>query len=84
LVQTLITKLLEVSSVELSKGEYALTMVMPTKDIFGNWIKHFICGDYRLMNMWMCFDKYAMPLLEKIFNAFGQAKFFSTLDLCLG
>jgi hypothetical protein len=60
-------------------------MVMLTKkDIFGNWIKHFMCGDYKLVNKWMCFDIYAMPLLDKIFIAFGQAKFFNTLDLCFG
>jgi hypothetical protein len=38
LVQTQITKLLDVGLVELSRGEYASTIVMPTKkDIFGNW-----------------------------------------------
>jgi hypothetical protein len=26
-------------------------------------------------------DKYAMPLLEEIFNALGQIKVFNTLDL---
>jgi len=74
---------MEVGLVKLSQGECASTMVMPTKkDIFGNWIKHFMCGDYRLVNKWICFDKYAMPLLDKIFNALGQVKFFSALDLC--
>ncbi len=33
------------------------------------------------MNKWTYSDKYAMPLLEEIFDAFGHAKVFSTLDL---
>jgi hypothetical protein len=33
--------------VELSKKEYASTTIMPTKkDIFGNWTKYQMCGDY--------------------------------------
>jgi hypothetical protein len=33
--------------VELSKREYASTTIMPTKkDIFGNWTKCQMCGDY--------------------------------------
>ncbi len=32
---------------ELSKKEYASTTIMPTKkDIFGNWTKYQMCGDY--------------------------------------
>jgi hypothetical protein len=30
---------------------------------------------------WTHSNKYVMPLLEEIFNAFGQAKVFNTLDL---
>ncbi len=40
-----------------------------------------MCGDYRLVNKWTCSNKYVMPLLEEIFDAFRQAKVFSTLDL---
>jgi hypothetical protein len=44
-------KLLEVGLVELSKGEYALTTFMhATKDIFGNWTKCQMHGDYRLVD----------------------------------
>ncbi len=51
LVHALITKLLDVSLVELCKDEYASTIVMPVKkDIFGNWIEHRMCGDYHQMN----------------------------------
>ncbi len=66
---------------ELSRGGYASTTMMPTKDIFGNWIKHRMCGDYHLMNKWTRSKKYAMPLLEEIFDALGQAKVFNTFGL---
>ncbi len=57
---------------ELFKGEYVSAIVMLTKkDIFGNWIKRHICGDYCSVNKWTCSDKYAMPLSEEIFDAFG-------------
>jgi putative transposase len=71
--------------VELSKGEYASTIVMSCKkDIFGNWTKRRMCGDYCLVNKWIHSDKYAMPLPKEIFDALGQAKVFSTLDLRSG
>jgi hypothetical protein len=38
-------------------------------------------GDYHLMNKQTRLDKYAMPLLEEIFDALVQAKVFSTLVL---
>ncbi len=66
------TKLLDVGLVELSRGEYALTIVMlAKKDIFGNWIKRCMCGDYCSMNKHTCSNKYAMPLFEEIFDALG-------------
>jgi len=56
--------------VELSRGEYDLTTMMPTKkDIFGNWIEHYMCGDYCLVNKWTRSKKYAMPLSKEIFDA---------------
>jgi len=39
-----------------------------------------MCGDYHLVNKWTHLDKYAMPLLEEIFDGLGQAKVFNTLD----
>jgi hypothetical protein len=71
LVLTQITKLLDVGLVELSRGEYVSTKSMPTKDIFGNGTKRYMCGDYCSMNKRTCLDKYAMPLPEEIFHAFG-------------
>jgi hypothetical protein len=74
-----------VGLVELFMEEYVLAIVMPTKkNIFGNWIPLQLCGDYRLVNKWTCSDKYAMPLLKEIFDALGQAKVLSTLDLRCG
>jgi hypothetical protein len=36
---------------ELSKGEYAFAILMPTKkDIFGNWTEWCMCGDYHPIN----------------------------------
>jgi hypothetical protein len=40
-----------------------------------------MCGDDHMMKKPTRSNKYAMPLLEKIFYAFGQTKVFSTLDL---
>jgi hypothetical protein len=37
--------------VDLSKGEYVLTTLMPTKkDIVNNWTERNMCEDYHLMN----------------------------------
>ncbi len=70
---------------EMSRGEYALTVVMPTKkDIFGNWTKGRMCGDFCRVNKRTCLDKYAMPLPKEIFDDFGQTKVFNTLDLRFG
>ncbi len=41
------------------------------KGNFGNWTKCCMCGDYRAMNKQTYFAKYAMPLCEEIFDAFG-------------
>ncbi len=71
LVQAWTIKLLDVGLVELSKGEYASTTLMLAKDIFGNWTKHCMCGDYRPMNKQTHSNKYAMSLLVDFFYAFG-------------
>jgi hypothetical protein len=38
-----------------------------------------MCGDYRFINKWIWFDKYAMP--KEIFAIAPQAKVFNILDL---
>jgi hypothetical protein len=53
------------------------------KDIFGDWNKRCMCGDYSLVNKQTHPDKYVVPLPEEIFDAFAQAKVFNTLDLRL-
>jgi len=40
-----------------------------------------MCGEYHLVIKHMHSEKYAMPLLEKIFDALVQAKVFNSLDL---
>jgi hypothetical protein len=66
LVQAWIIELLDVSLVELFKGEYALIIVMPPKiGIIRNWM----CGDYHLVNKWTHSNKYVMPLLKESFDA---------------
>jgi hypothetical protein len=65
----------------LFMGDYALAIVMLTKkDIFYNWTKHHMCGDYHLVNIQIHLDNYAMPLLEEIFNTLKHAKAFNTLE----
>ncbi len=82
LVQAWKTKLLDACLVELLKGEYVpATMMLAKKDIFGNWSECCMCGEYRLFNKCTYSNKYAMPLLEEIFDALGQAKVFNTLEL---
>ncbi len=51
------------------------------KDIFCNWIEHWMCGDYGPINKQTQFDKYAMSLLKEIFYSINQAKVFNALDL---
>jgi hypothetical protein len=69
-------KLVDVSLMELSKGEYALATMMPTKkDIFGNWIIRHMCGDYHPMYKWTHLNKYVMPLLEEVFDALRRPRF---------
>jgi hypothetical protein len=53
--------LLDVGLVELFKGEYASTIVMLAKDIFGNWTERHMCGDYCMVNSWTHSNKYVYP-----------------------
>jgi hypothetical protein len=64
--------LLDAGLVELSRGDYASTiMMLAKKDIFGNWTEQCMCGNYGLVNKRTCLDKYAMPLPEEIFDTLG-------------
>jgi len=75
LVQAWTVELLDLSLVELSKGEYVSTTVMLTKIyIFGNWTKNCMCEDCHLVNKQTHLDKYSMLLLENIFDVLGQSK----------
>ncbi len=62
-----------------SKGEYAFaTFMYAKKDIFGNWTTCQMHGDYRFVDK---FNKYAMPLLEEIFDFIFHAKVLNILEL---
>jgi hypothetical protein len=51
LIQSWTLDQLEAGLVELSHGEYASTIVMPTKkDVHGNYMDRRMCGDYRPIN----------------------------------
>ncbi len=77
--------LLEIKLVELSHGEYASAIVMPAKkDVHGNYMDKRMCGDYCPINRQTKFDKYAMPILEEIFDVVGHARVFSTFNLRAG
>jgi len=59
-------ELLNLKFVKLFKREYALTIVIPTKkDIFDDWIEHWMCENYRFVNKWTWFNKYAMSFITK-------------------
>jgi len=84
MIQDRTKELLEAGLVELvpTDCEYTSAMVMPfKKDIFGNWTKKRMYGDYWRIYRFTKSDRYAMPTLEENFDAIGNAKVFSTLDL---
>jgi hypothetical protein len=87
MIQARTTELVEAGLVELAPPdcEYASAIVMPSKkDIYGNWTKKRMCGDYRRINKFTKSDRYAMPIPEENFEAIGHAKVFNTFDLLSG
>jgi hypothetical protein len=87
MIQARTAELVEAGLVELAPSdcEYRSATVMPSKkDIYGNWTKKRMCGDYRRINKFTKSDRYAMPTPEENFKAIGHAKVFNTLDLCSG
>ena len=44
------------------------------KDIFGNWRKKWMCGDYQLINKQTKLNQYALSASKEIFDAIGHAK----------
>ncbi len=67
--------------VELSRGEYALAiMILTKKDIFGNWIEHYMCGDYRLVKT----NPFIQICHFLTLDALGYAKVFNRLDSRFG
>jgi hypothetical protein len=87
MIQARTAELVEARLVELAPSdcEYASATVMPSKkDIYGNWTKKRMCGDYRRINKFTKSNRYAMPTPKDNFEAIGHAKVFSTLDLRSG
>jgi hypothetical protein len=87
MIQACTKELVNAGLVELAPPdcEYASAMVMLSKkDIYGNWTEKRMCGDYRKINKFTKFDRYAMPTLEENFEAIRHVKVFSTLNLRSG
>jgi hypothetical protein len=87
MIQARTVELMKAGLVELAPPdcEYASATVMPSKkDIYGNWTKKRMCGDYMRISKFTKSERYAMPTPEENFEAIGHAKVFSTLDLRLG
>ena len=78
-VQARCQELLAARLIELSNGKYACATVMPLKkDIFGNWMKKRMCGNYRLVNRKTKSEWYPMPIPEELVDAIGFCRVFST------
>jgi hypothetical protein len=87
MIQARTAELVEVGLVELAPPdcEYAsMTVMLSKKDIYGNWTKKRMCGDYRRIIKFTKSDRYAMPTPEENFEAIEHAKVFSTLNLRSG
>jgi len=84
-IQTCCQELLATGLIELFNDEYACATVMPSKkDIFGNWTKEHMCGNYCPMNYKTKLDRYPIPMPKEIFDVEGFLQVFSTLDLLSG
>ncbi len=85
LIQNRTLDLLEAGLMELIHGQYASADVMPIKkDVHGNYMDRWMCGDYHPINRQTKFDKYAMLTPEEIFDVVGHARVFNILDLRAG
>jgi len=56
--------------------------MMSTKNVFGNWTKYRMCGDYCLVNNEPIWTNMLCPyVIKDIFDDLKQVKVFSTLTL---
>jgi len=82
LIRSRTLDLLEVGLVELLHGEYvSATVMLAKKDVHGNYMDRWMCGDYCPINRHTKSDKYAVPTPEEIFDVVGHARVFNTFDL---
>jgi len=58
--------------------------MLTKKDPARLWTKKRMCGDYRPLNLVTPQDRYAMPILKKLFNSIGDANIFTIMDLRQG
>ena len=87
IIQARTAELLGAGLVELASSdcEYAFATIMPSKkDIYGNWTKKRMCGDYRRIDKFTKSDCYTMLTPKENFEAIGHTKVISTLDLHSG
>jgi len=56
-------------------------LVVPKKDLSGNWTKVRICIDPRALNKQLQPDKYPLPLVKDVFTFFAKCSIFSVIDL---
>lgn len=56
-------------------------LVVPKKDLDGNWTKVRVCEDPRAINQQTKPDRFPLPLIQDIFRFFGSCAIFSTIDL---
>lgn len=82
LIKAQIEELLDAKLIEFFNREHAIVTIMSSKiNIFNNWIKKQMYGDYRPINKRKKSNRYAMPISKIIFDIIEYVKIFNTLDL---
>lgn len=81
LVKVQTKEFLKAKFMELPKEQYvSITLMFAKKDIFCNWIEHWMCGDYGLVKK-QNLTKMPCHCPRRFFYSIGQAKVFNALNL---
>lgn len=80
-LQDQIKQVLEGKIIEHSNSPWSAPVIMVSKKSDGEQEKYRLCIDYRGLNLVTKRDYFPLPRLQDIFEQFGQATIFSTLDL---